>query len=486
MGRSKISLKELVSVRRMFTESIDDYLNRFRLLKSRNLVKNALKVGRLKFTDRQKSKMEINSDPLNVKEALLVEPFELIYHSIELEYSSQMAKQSVKNIKPCKRKRLIPIPDRLSALPDPILCHILSFLPTKHSAATSILSKRCNSLWLSVFTLDFVAKNSSDTETFDRVILLRDIKVPIQTLRLKCNFRFNVSDDLIPHGCNHISSLISAATQRGLETLELDMQLSPVGLVLDLASNIFNFKTLTVLKLRQVTIQNGDLTGINTSLKTLHLDDVFFRCNTDIINFLLSFPTLEELQTDVKIIDQVEKVIPQKLLIKCLPNLKKASICESETIPFFLLSKALILNIKLTFFMIKLTCSQVPTFHNLTQIELFFKYDCKRNWKWMLQMLQHCPKLQHLIIENNWLEPDVVPECLSSQLRTCLIRNCRGRTCELQFAEYVMRNSKVLRTMTINKLKKINSSGYIDDLIAKYEVLQKLSRCPRSCDLIFD
>ena len=35
MGQSKISLKELASVRRKVPESIDDYLNRFILLKSR-------------------------------------------------------------------------------------------------------------------------------------------------------------------------------------------------------------------------------------------------------------------------------------------------------------------------------------------------------------------------------------------------------------------------------------------------------------------
>jgi len=35
MGQSKISLKELASVRRKTSKSIDDYLNRFRLLKAR-------------------------------------------------------------------------------------------------------------------------------------------------------------------------------------------------------------------------------------------------------------------------------------------------------------------------------------------------------------------------------------------------------------------------------------------------------------------
>jgi hypothetical protein len=35
MGQSKISLKELASVRRKTPESIDDYLNRYKLLKAR-------------------------------------------------------------------------------------------------------------------------------------------------------------------------------------------------------------------------------------------------------------------------------------------------------------------------------------------------------------------------------------------------------------------------------------------------------------------
>lgn len=35
MGQSKISLKELASIKREVVESVDQYLNRFRLLKSR-------------------------------------------------------------------------------------------------------------------------------------------------------------------------------------------------------------------------------------------------------------------------------------------------------------------------------------------------------------------------------------------------------------------------------------------------------------------
>ncbi|MCI01268.1 F-box/FBD/LRR protein, partial [Trifolium medium] len=85
--------------------------------------------------------------------------------------------------------------------------------------------------------------------------------------------------------------------------------------------------------------------------------------------------------------------------------------------------------------------NQVPDFQNLTQIEIFFSNFKGRSWRdkwiWMLQMLQHSPKLQDLIIhqemedgiceEDNWLDPQVVPECLSSQLRTCMFRDWRGR-----------------------------------------------------------
>ncbi|KAK2970486.1 hypothetical protein RJ640_023669 [Escallonia rubra] len=45
--------------------------------------------------------------------------------------------------------------DRLSNLPDEILCHILSFLPTKNVVATSILSSRYSSLWSCIPVLDF-------------------------------------------------------------------------------------------------------------------------------------------------------------------------------------------------------------------------------------------------------------------------------------------------------------------------------------------
>ncbi|PNX97725.1 F-box protein, partial [Trifolium pratense] len=70
----------------------------------------------------------------------------------------------------------------------------------------------------------------------------------------------------------------------------------------------------------------------------------------------------------------------------------------------------------------------IPIFHNLTHLKLH------NNWDLVLQVLHHCPKLQNLQLyqglyeamlneeddQENWVEPKLVPQCLSSYLRTYL------------------------------------------------------------------
>ncbi|CAI8584405.1 unnamed protein product [Vicia faba] len=370
-------------------------------------------------------------------------------------------------------RKLLIKEDRLSDLPDSILSHILSFLPTELAARTSILSKRWKPIWLSVTTLDFIM-GITPTLIIYSLILSRDINLPILSFRLKSHFDYQPQV---------FDAVIRAAIQRRVETLELNMLWFP--LEMKFFSNIFTSNTLTVLKLTNLYIVK-DFPQVNvSSVKTLHLDKVSFHCHTYMINFFLAFPVLEELQTNF--IDTFDRAEPRDM-IKCLPNLVRANITDDpELIPLLSFSRALVF--KLTQETWHLKTIHVPFFNNLTQMELFINF---HRGKWILKVLQHTPKLEHLIIHHNeeiendkgiddksWKDPKMVPKCLSSQLKTCLFGYWRGKKCELQFVEYIMRNSKILCTMTIHCSSSL-------DLNAKYQISQKLSMCPKDCKLIFD
>ncbi|PNX84903.1 cyclin-like protein/F-box protein [Trifolium pratense] len=110
----------------------------------------------------------------------------------------------------------------------------------------------------------------------------------------------------------------------------------------------------------------------------------------------------------------------------------------------------------------------------------------------MTEVLENCPKLQNLTIHedssgrheignDDWVDPSIVPKCLSSELRTCSLIGYEGMKCEFQFAEYILKNAKALHTM------KISASDV--DLSIKHQMLMKLSLCPRgstTCKLSFD
>ncbi|XP_058756733.1 F-box/FBD/LRR-repeat protein At3g52680-like [Vicia villosa] len=366
---------------------------------------------------------------------------------------------------------LISPEDRISDLPHSILSHILSFLPTDLAVRTSILSKRFNPVWLSITTFNmFDVYRKHLLHSAMLAMLSRDIALPILSFRLMCTFPEIAHD------------LIFEATKRGVQTIELDLMFS--SLQMKTLSNQHSCKTLTSLKLTSVTIKE-DVPQIKlTFIKTLHLVDVIFKRPVQMINFFLGFSGLEELHTDLVYVISRMEFIPNPM-VNCLPNLIRANISDIQLIPFFHLSRSLILNLnKIPL----LNIVHLPDFYNLTQMEIVFKFEQTWNakWKWILKILQQSPNLEHLIIhqeiesengmnDNNWEDPR---ECVLSQLRTCLFRLWSGTECEIKFAEYIMRNSKVLSSMTIRCSSSISRK-------TKDEILHKLSICPRDCKLIF-
>ncbi|MCL7023790.1 hypothetical protein MKW94_006516 [Papaver nudicaule] len=146
--------------------------------------------------------------------------------------------------------------DRISALPESILHHILSFLDLKQAIKSSILSSKWRYVWTSLPFLCFdfglfQTKNSMQPKAklfakfVDRVFQLRDTSSSIERLNLNC-FEF-VSPD-IQNLSNSLYAWILIGLKRKIKELYLDVPFSPKDF--KLPSNIFTCESLTKLQLR--------------------------------------------------------------------------------------------------------------------------------------------------------------------------------------------------------------------------------------------
>ncbi|KAJ4706773.1 F-box protein [Melia azedarach] len=189
--------------------------------------------------------------------------------------------------------------DRISGLPDPILCHILSFLPTKDAVATSILSSRWRLVWTSLTNLCFDDRlclqhedaydpiNGASTmfENFVNRVLVLSYPVNINKFSLHCcKLRYLA--------CLH--SWVSIAMMRNVREIELSIKMDSF-MPTELPESIYTSRTLEVLKLNSDFAISLPPSGLCfPSLKILHvkIDDGV----DNLIETLLSnCPVLEDL-----------------------------------------------------------------------------------------------------------------------------------------------------------------------------------------------
>ncbi|KAM5586295.1 FBD-associated F-box protein [Rosa sericea] len=140
--------------------------------------------------------------------------------------------------------------DRISGLPDEILCHILSFTSTVDAVKASLLSHRWENMWLSVPTLylcddDFCSdEREFDPERFvafvDRALFLRGSS-SIHRISIRCSDTENYP---------HLDEWICTAIRGSVVELELDLHESDVRYEpFELPRSLFMSRSLVVLKL---------------------------------------------------------------------------------------------------------------------------------------------------------------------------------------------------------------------------------------------
>ncbi|EOA23612.1 hypothetical protein CARUB_v10016812mg [Capsella rubella] len=196
--------------------------------------------------------------------------------------------------------------DRVSNLPDEIRCHILSFLPTKHTAVTSVLSKSWRNLWKLIPNLDiddseFLHPEDGKGErkdiresfvSFVDSVLATQGDSPIDKFSLKC------ITGVHPDSVNR---WICNVLQRGVSDLNLFTDFTYEDTEEDdyrLPLEMFVSKTLVKLKLRSEHCVNWwywEMGASLSMLKSLYIDSELIFCG-EMESFLPSFPALEELR----------------------------------------------------------------------------------------------------------------------------------------------------------------------------------------------
>lgn len=203
-----------------------------------------------------------------------------------------------------KSKRRV-VKDRISALPDALVCHILSFVETKEAVSSSVLCRRWKNLWKSVPILDFdmldvldfdedelkIKEACADFGTFvDGVLSSRDNSLDIQSFRLGCY----LSND------NHdqIDGWIQTAIRHNAVKLDLYVENEDSNLF-QLPKCVFTSKTLEHLKLKSLDhiIYCPPKSACFPNLKFLHIEASPNQESME--NLFSQCPVLEDLTLDL-------------------------------------------------------------------------------------------------------------------------------------------------------------------------------------------
>ncbi|KAK7256060.1 hypothetical protein RIF29_29493 [Crotalaria pallida] len=399
--------------------------------------------------------------------------------------------------------------DKISHLPDALLTHILSLIPTKQSVKTAVLSKRWLPLWTSVPTLDFDDETpvvSSDSETgrredhkthhttafpdFVYSVLLHYEAKPVNRFRLRCS---DLSDA-------NITAWVGQAVLRKVQEIELSLSLSRyVGL----PRKLFNCDSVVVMKLNGVFLNALVSFSVRLpQLKVLHVGDrVLFGCHDYIFALVAGCPVLEDLSLESSYNDACggavclkgDVKLDMKLLEKAKIGFSWKNTCQKSMFLFFkALSNVRFLSImKSTAGCLKhALASDIPVFNNLVQLEISFGY---YYWDLLSMMLQNSRRLEALIIHKDPLklakgeEPQwnhealPIPDCLLVHLKTFCLKEYQGWQSEMAFVGYIMQNARALETMTIS----IDSSLDLQSQLQIRRNLSILQRSFQSCEIVF-
>ncbi|PWA42610.1 FBD-like protein [Artemisia annua] len=414
--------------------------------------------------------------------------------------------------------------DRLSSMPDDVVSHILSLMPTKFAVRTSMLSQRWRYSWTLVHNLDFDDSERREygfLPTFVDSVLDR-----CKTSQVK-KFRVNFPNFYVPE--SYVSEWISKAIRLNVRELEIKVikhlmlplsfftcktltrlklnHIEPFWFSFDCPSdvNLPNLKTLDVVILDKMCEKAMKFIHGCPTLENLYVELRLWDCEGD---FYFKIPTLRRLNLIVK--DCTRESVTNDVILN-LPNLEYFSFHGVLCMPFVTedmsslveakascvvyhddmwvqllkgICEAKSLSLKTEYRSSNEECD-LPKFLNLKQLELqgYVGY----RWQLITQFLERSPELEHLSIIKaehgyRWNKPKSIPTCMRMNFETIKYTKGNGYGyCDMQFLKFILLNAKVLKMLTVECNTKLSLSK--DDKESFRAKLLKIQKASRNCEI---
>ncbi|KNA23557.1 hypothetical protein SOVF_023660 isoform A [Spinacia oleracea] len=438
-----------------------------------------------------------------------------------------------------KREKQVEQLDIISNLPDHIIAHIISFLPTEEAIRTSILSSKWKYLWKGISSVSLQG-TQSDPDRFANLVehVLNNCKsTNFLSINLSC------PDNI---GLSRINAWISTALSCKIEKLLLYFRkYFPDRSEPPLPKCVLDCSTLIVLKLDSYfDLCIPESIVCFPHLKLLDFNVILPDQDRVMHQLLSSCPVLEELSVSCLLdfckVRKINICIPTlKKLRLCLeyskegeydvlidtPNLEYLYIEDDSLSRYVMKNLSRLHHVEITYDVICVesvetkhknsilqllngiaatdvmtlhhptssvlgsACSHTwPTFSNLRMLEI--NLTDETGWTCFPRVLHSTPNLLVLILDLGrmnttypydrnpctWAPLDSVPICLLENLKVIGVKWFAGFEDEVEAVEYLLKNAKVLERMMIN-------SYPLDD-----EVVDKLLMCPTAseiCDVQF-
>ncbi|CAN8255356.1 unnamed protein product [Cochlearia groenlandica] len=401
--------------------------------------------------------------------------------------------------------------DRISSLPDTLLCQVLLNCRTKDVVRTSLLSSRWRNLWKHVPGLDLSVgdfPNDGELASFVDSFLdfIREACLEKFCLIYDNWFAPEPELDFITRWCN---TIVHGKKLKHLEVLMLTMASRRN---LEIPPTLYTCETLEVLKLSGGTLASPKFLSL-PCLKVIELNMVKFTEDMTLETLISSCPVLEslyigrDLRDGLQVLrvrsqtllrfshfaDWVDDAVEDLVVAIDVPKLQCLRLDDYQVSSFIIvnhmgslaqvvgISTVKVMSIGLHTLEVLLNysrCESLPLFRNLLCLEVTICI-----WETLPIILQSCPNLKSLVVDSvghiYQMESNIEyrPQCLLSSLEHISLKwPLEGEAIEMKLVRYLLENSKTLKTLTLSL-----DDSKIQDTSVIIEELLTISSLSTSC-----